>query len=162
MPKGIKRRDTLISLVLLKNLCNAPGKSISRSPPMLFSISNKSHDSQYNQPILVIDQIRFKSKGRDIRINISIILKRDCLSIRMSRSECAFEKGWWWSIFVQYAFSIKVPHLVHSPTLTGCKPTVCVTRGWAGQENTILTEPTPSHANGLKTRRVPPVGCTLC
>ena len=33
---------------------------------------------------------------------------------------------------------------------------------WAGRENAILTEPTSSHANCLKTRRLPPVGCTLC
>jgi hypothetical protein len=26
----------------------------------------------------------------------------------------------------------------------------------------MLTEPTSSHANCLKTRRLPPVGCTLC
>ena len=43
----------------------------------------------------------------------------------------------------------------------GCL-TACVTRWWAGRGNVILTEPTPSHANCLKTRRLPPVGCTLC
>src|SRR5512134_1874746 len=36
------------------------------------------------------------------------------------------------------------------------------TRWWAGRGNAILTEPTSSHANCLKTRRLPPVGCTLC
>ncbi len=41
-------------------------------------------------------------------------------------------------------------------------PTACVTRWWAGRGNATLTEPTPSHANGSKTRRLPPVGCTLC
>src|SRR5512138_3184425 len=41
-------------------------------------------------------------------------------------------------------------------------PTVCVTCGWAGRGNATLPEPTPSHANCLKTRRLPPVGCTLC
>src|SRR5687768_1751155 len=33
---------------------------------------------------------------------------------------------------------------------------------WAGGENAILTEPTSSRTNSLKTRRLPPVGCTLC
>ncbi len=41
-------------------------------------------------------------------------------------------------------------------------PTACVTRWWAGRENATLPEPTPSHTNCLKTRRLPPVGCTLC
>jgi len=41
-------------------------------------------------------------------------------------------------------------------------PTACVTRGWAGRDNATLPEPAPSHANCLKTRRLPPVGCTLC
>lgn len=36
--------------------------------------------------------------------------------------------------------------------------TVGVTRWWAGRDNAILTESTPSHENGLKTRRLPPVG----
>ena len=40
--------------------------------------------------------------------------------------------------------------------------TVCVTRWWAGGNNAILTEPTSSQENCLKTRRLPPVGCTLC
>jgi len=31
-----------------------------------------------------------------------------------------------------------------------------------GGENAILTEPASSHATCLKTRRLPPVGCTLC
>jgi len=43
-----------------------------------------------------------------------------------------------------------------------CCPTVCVTRWWAGRDNAILSEPTPSHTKCLKTRRLPPVGCTLC
>ena len=42
------------------------------------------------------------------------------------------------------------------------RPTVCVTRWWVGQANVTLTEPTPSHAKCLKTRRLPSVGCTLC
>src|SRR5688572_28941717 len=42
------------------------------------------------------------------------------------------------------------------------RPTAGVTRWWAGQENATLTEPTPSHETCLKTRRLPPVGCTLC
>jgi hypothetical protein len=41
-------------------------------------------------------------------------------------------------------------------------PTVGVTRWWAGRDNAILPELTPSHANCLKTRRLPAVGCTLC
>ena len=40
--------------------------------------------------------------------------------------------------------------------------TACVTRWWARRENAILTEPASSHENCLKTRRLPPVGCTLC
>jgi len=40
--------------------------------------------------------------------------------------------------------------------------TVSVTRGWAGRGNAVLTEPASSRANCLKTRRLPPVGCTLC
>jgi hypothetical protein len=31
---------------------------------------------------------------------------------------------------------------------------------WAGRGNATLLEPTLSHRNALKTRRVPPVGCT--
>jgi len=39
--------------------------------------------------------------------------------------------------------------------------------GWryplvAGRDNASLTETTSSHVNCLKTRRLPPVGCTLC
>ncbi len=43
-----------------------------------------------------------------------------------------------------------------------CCPTAGVTRWWVGGDNAILSERTPSHSNCLKTRRVPPVGCTLC
>src|SRR5512147_1692323 len=43
-----------------------------------------------------------------------------------------------------------------------CSPTVCVTCGWVGRDDAILPEPTSSHATCLKTRRLPPVGCTLC
>src|SRR5688572_32726790 len=32
---------------------------------------------------------------------------------------------------------------------------------WAGQDNAILTEPTSSHENGPKTRRVPAVRCII-
>ncbi len=39
------------------------------------------------------------------------------------------------------------------------RPTASVTRWWVGRDNAILTEPTSSHTNCLKTRRVPPVGC---
>ena len=42
------------------------------------------------------------------------------------------------------------------------RPTVCVTRWWVGRDNATLTEPTSSHAKCLKTRKLPPVGCTLC
>jgi hypothetical protein len=42
-----------------------------------------------------------------------------------------------------------------------CGPTAGVTRWWVGQDNSILPEPTPSRANRLKTRRLPPVGCAL-
>src|SRR6185503_8917146 len=39
--------------------------------------------------------------------------------------------------------------------------TVCVTRcWWVGRDNAALPEPTSSHAKCLKTRRLPPVGCT--
>jgi len=43
-------------------------------------------------------------------------------------------------------------------------PLVCLDRldNQAGRDNAVLPEPTPSHANCLKTRRLPPVGCTLC
>src|SRR6266508_1163262 len=49
-------------------------------------------------------------------------------------------------------------------THSSCKGwlTVSVTRWWAGRDNATLTEPTSSHANCSKTRRLPPVGCTLC
>ena len=40
--------------------------------------------------------------------------------------------------------------------------TAGVTRWWVGRGNAALTEPTSSHAKRLKTRRLPPVGCTLC
>ena len=46
--------------------------------------------------------------------------------------------------------------------LPWCRPTACVTGKWAGRDNAALTELTSSHANCLKTRRLPPVGCTLC
>ncbi len=42
------------------------------------------------------------------------------------------------------------------------RPTVCVTCGWAGRGDAVLPEPTLSRGNSLKTRRVPPVGCTPC
>ena len=42
-----------------------------------------------------------------------------------------------------------------------CALTVCVTRWWAGRENAILPEPASSHENGLKTHRLPPVGCII-
>ena len=41
-------------------------------------------------------------------------------------------------------------------------PTARVTRWWVGRDNATLTEPTSSHPKCLKTRRLPPVGCTLC
>jgi len=47
-------------------------------------------------------------------------------------------------------------------TYMNSHPTAGVTRWWAGQDNAILPEPTPSPGNCLKTRRLPPVGCTLC
>src|SRR5919108_1836358 len=40
--------------------------------------------------------------------------------------------------------------------------TAGVTRWWVGRDNATLPEPTSSHRNCLKTRRLPPVGCTLC
>src|ERR671923_708873 len=40
--------------------------------------------------------------------------------------------------------------------------TAGVTRWWVGRDNATLPEPTSSHANCLETRRLPPVGCTLC
>src|SRR5215210_4810182 len=43
-----------------------------------------------------------------------------------------------------------------------CRPTARVTRWWAGRDDAILAGTTPSHANCLKTRRLPPVGCTHC
>jgi short subunit dehydrogenase len=42
------------------------------------------------------------------------------------------------------------------------RQTVSVTRWWAGRDHAALPEPTSSRANRLKTRRLPPVGCTLC
>src|SRR6266508_4188335 len=47
----------------------------------------------------------------------------------------------------------------HSFLCLGCL-TADVTRWWAGRDNATLTEPTSSHAKCLKTRRLPPVGCT--
>src|SRR5688572_33234781 len=35
------------------------------------------------------------------------------------------------------------------------------TRWWAGRDNATLTETALSHANRLKTRRLPPVGCII-
>ena len=40
--------------------------------------------------------------------------------------------------------------------------TVCVTRRLGGLRLAVETEPTSSHENCLKTRRLPDVGCTLC
>src|SRR5215216_6656083 len=50
------------------------------------------------------------------------------------------------------------------PTLKNeaCCLTVCVTHWWVGRDNVALTEPASSHTNCSKTRRLPPVGCTLC
>src|SRR5688572_27561632 len=46
--------------------------------------------------------------------------------------------------------------------LAACPGVFCRgTRGWAGQGNATLTEPTSSRANSLKTRRLPPVGCII-
>src|SRR5687768_15057405 len=41
-------------------------------------------------------------------------------------------------------------------------PTVGVTRWWVGRDNATLPEPASSYTKCLKTRRLPPVGCTLC
>jgi hypothetical protein len=46
--------------------------------------------------------------------------------------------------------------------LSSRRPTAGVTRWWVGRENAILSESTPSHAECSKTRRLLPVGCTLC
>ena len=48
------------------------------------------------------------------------------------------------------------------PKIPACGLTACVTRWWVGRDNAALTEPTSSQENSLKTRRLPPVGCTLC
>src|SRR6266540_1893218 len=40
--------------------------------------------------------------------------------------------------------------------------TACVTRWWVGRENATLMESTSSQEYCPKTRRLPPVGCTLC
>ena len=40
--------------------------------------------------------------------------------------------------------------------------TVCVTRGWAGGDHATLMEPVSGQVYCLKTRTLPPVGCTLC
>src|SRR5215207_8189483 len=50
--------------------------------------------------------------------------------------------------------SVIVPLL--SCALVSMRPTACVTRWWARRDNAILPEPTSSHANCPKTRRVPP------
>jgi hypothetical protein len=42
------------------------------------------------------------------------------------------------------------------------RPTAGVTRWWAGRDNAVLPEPALSQVTCLKTRRLPPVGCTLC
>ena len=49
-----------------------------------------------------------------------------------------------------------------SQLLSKKRPTASVTRGWAGRDNAILTEPAPSHTNCLKMRCVPTIICTLC
>ena len=49
---------------------------------------------------------------------------------------------------------------IHYSTLVDINSTVCVTCGWAGGDNTTLTESAWIHTNCLKTRRIPPVGCT--
>jgi len=41
-------------------------------------------------------------------------------------------------------------------------PTAGVTRWWVRQDNAILAGLTSSYAKCLKTRRLPPVGWTLC
>src|SRR3990172_10651272 len=62
---------------------------------------------------------------------------------------------------------LPLPHLLkmtflHSQRFFCIALTVCVTRWWVGRENASLAEPTSSHETCLKTRRLPPVGCTLC
>ena len=57
----------------------------------------------------------------------------------------------------------RLPHsLIKSSQAARDSPTFCVTRWWAGRENAALPEPASSHRKCLKTRRLPPVGCTLC
>jgi hypothetical protein len=51
---------------------------------------------------------------------------------------------------------------IHKPENVLVCLTACVTRWWVGRENAVLTGPTSNHAKCLKTRRLPPVGCTLC
>src|SRR5215216_1662386 len=48
-------------------------------------------------------------------------------------------------------------HMVNNrPTACVCAALCKSTRWWAGGENAVLTEPTSSHTNRLKTRRLPP------
>ena len=42
------------------------------------------------------------------------------------------------------------------------RPTACVTRRWAGWNETALTESVRAQNQLLLAERIPPVGCTLC
>ena len=59
---------------------------------------------------------------------------------------------------IHSSLRISVLHLY----LQFSSPTVCVTRWWARRDNAALAEPASSQEKCLKTRRLPPVGCTLC
>jgi hypothetical protein len=46
--------------------------------------------------------------------------------------------------------------------LSFSRPTVCVSRWWAGWDSAGEQEKARSQKNARKRRRIPPVGCTLC
>ena len=96
----------------------------------------------------------FKRLGGDISIFPVLILKRD---ISPTVSNAYPQPCYGTRPYVSTCSSLRL-------SLAGelRRPTACVTRWWAGRDNAILTEPTSSHGNCLKTRRLPPVGCTLC
>ena len=88
---------------------------------------------------------------------------RSLRGVRVLQRNSRHAKFMWKSKF-DFAFQNSIPNENKKAgiDLEFVRLTAGVTLWWAGRGNVVLTEPAPSHANCPKTRRLPPVGCTLC
>src|SRR5687767_4914521 len=75
-----------------------------------------------------------------------------------------------WCLWIRDVIHLCIPNLMIEifliifdyPISARTRPTVCVTCWWAGVDKTHYTEKCSGAESCLKTRRVPPVKCTLC